>query len=68
MQTVESNNSTNAVVTVVNLIKKESNFEKAAQILIENNISITQLVGKTLRLSMFDVAKLSDAIIALKKR
>ncbi|AXH15012.1 hypothetical protein [Malaciobacter mytili] len=68
MQTVDVNNSNNAVVTVVNLIKKENNFEKAAQILIENNISITQLVGRTFRLSMFDVAKLSDAIIILKKR
>lgn len=68
MQTVDLNNGNNAVVTVVNLVKKENNFQKAAQILIENNISITQLVGKTLKLSIFDVAKLSDTVIALKKR
>ncbi len=66
MQSVDVTNSNNAIVTVVNLIKKEHNFEKAAQIIIDNNISITQLVEKTLRLSMFDVAKLSDAVIKKK--
>ncbi|PHO12072.1 hypothetical protein [Malaciobacter marinus] len=56
------------VAEVIKLIKNERNYEKAAQILIEKDISISELVRRTLRLSIIDLAKLSDIVINLRKK
>ncbi|PHO08918.1 hypothetical protein CPG37_11925 [Malaciobacter canalis] len=55
------------VAEVIKSIRNERNYEKAAQILVEKNISISELVRRTLRLSIIDLAKLSDIVITLKK-
>ncbi|RXJ98397.1 hypothetical protein CRU98_10200 [Arcobacter sp. CECT 8986] len=55
-----------AIVEIVRSIKYERNFDKASQIVIEKNISMTSIVERTLRLQMFEVAKLCDAVLAKK--
>ncbi|AXH09707.1 hypothetical protein CP960_09630 [Malaciobacter halophilus] len=55
------------VVDLVRVIRNEKDFQKAAKIVIENNITMTEIVSRTLRLSVFDIAKLSDTVIELKK-
>ena len=51
---------------IVLTIKKEEDFDKAAQIMIENKLSISELSKKTLKLSQLDLAKLADKIFQKK--
>lgn len=51
---------------IVLAIKKEEDFDKAAQIMIENKLSISDLSKKTLKLSQLDLAKLADKIFQKK--
>ncbi len=51
---------------IVLAIKKEEDFDKAAQIMIENKLTISDLSKKTLKLSQLDLAKLADKIFQKK--
>ncbi|WP_164970999.1 hypothetical protein [Halarcobacter mediterraneus] len=51
---------------IVLAIKKEEDFNKAAQIMIENKLTISELSKKTLKLSQLDLAKLADKIFQKK--
>ncbi|AXX92384.1 hypothetical protein CPU12_06800 [Malaciobacter molluscorum LMG 25693] len=55
-----------SVVEIVKFVKYERNFDKAAQIIIEKNITMTNIVERTLRIQMFELAKLCDAVLAKK--
>lgn len=51
---------------IVLAIKKEEDFDKAAQIMIANKLTISELSKKTLKLSQLDLAKLADKIFQRK--
>lgn len=46
--------------------KRNKDFENAVKILKENNITIEELAGRTIRLSINELAKLVDVYLALK--
>jgi hypothetical protein len=56
----------NIVFEVSKAIREENNFQKAAQIAVQNNLSIRTIMDKTCKLNLFDIAKLADAMKALK--
>lgn len=56
----------NAAFEIVYKIRNERNIDAAATIFLNSNITIEQLSYCTIRLSKFDIAKLSDTIIKMK--
>ncbi len=48
---------------IIIAIHKESDFEKAANFMIEHNLTIENIVHNTYKLSIFDIAKLCDTLI-----
>lgn len=54
------------VFQVVNKIRNERNFDEAANIIINNNLTIEQIATTTLRLSFMEIAKLADFVINKK--
>lgn len=54
------------IFKVVRFIRTNDNYEEAASILIENKITVTEVIKYTLRLSLFDIAKLSDQMLLMK--
>ena len=51
---------------IVHSIKKEENYSKAAQLMIQNNLTIATLSKQTLKLTQLELAKLADAILQKK--
>lgn len=51
---------------IVNLIKKEQNFDEAANLMIKNSLTIKELTSKTLKLNQLELAKLTDKILQKK--
>ncbi|NVJ54523.1 MAG: hypothetical protein HWD90_12610 [Campylobacteraceae bacterium] len=51
---------------IVYLIKKEVNFDEAANLMIQNSITIEKLSQQTLKLSQLDLARLADKILQKK--
>lgn len=56
----------NIILEIVRYIRLENNYEKAAATLLENNIGVLDVARYTLRLSLLDIAVLSDNMLALK--
>jgi hypothetical protein len=54
------------ILTIINAIRNNKNYAMGAKIAVDNNITLTQIVAKTLKLDIFDIAKLADAIKKLK--
>ncbi len=54
------------ILSIVQSIKKEENFDKAASLMIQHKISISKLSEQTLKLSQIDLAKLADKILQKK--
>ena len=52
---------------VVYLIINKQDFHESAKILIFYNISISRLVSMTYKLSILNVAKLTDSIVKINK-
>ncbi|PLY08472.1 MAG: hypothetical protein C0625_02465 [Arcobacter sp.] len=52
---------------IVYLIINKNDFNQAANIIIMNNLTIKELLTMTFRLSILNIAKLSDAIIKIQK-
>lgn len=55
------------VYELTSLIKNGRDIDRAAKIAMENNLTIEQIVSRTMRLTIYDIAKLADAIISLKR-
>lgn len=56
------------VLQVANEIRTNHNYSTGAKIAIDNNISLSQIIHKTLKLDIFDIAKLADAMKKLKTK
>lgn len=56
------------VSKIVNEVRINHNYDTAAKIAIDNNISLNQMISKTLKLDVFDIAKLADAMKKLKSK
>ena len=54
------------VSQVVNEIRVNHNYPAGAKIAIDNKISLKQILSKTLKLNIFDIAKLADAMKKIK--
>lgn len=54
------------VLQVANEIRTNHNYTTGAKIAMDNNISLSQIISKTLKLDIFDIAKLADAMKKLK--
>lgn len=54
------------VVTIINAIRTQNNYAMGAKIAVDHNISLSQIISKTLKLDIFDIAKLADAIKKIK--
>ena len=52
----------NAIVEIVNAIRIDKDYAKAAVILQDSGLTLFQLSSMTLRLSLFDIAKLGDEL------
>lgn len=48
---------------IIMAVHKESDFDKAANFMIEHNLTIENIVPNTYKLSIFDIAKLCDSLI-----
>lgn len=63
---VESNvvnhENVNAVSKIVSIIRYEHDYAKAAVTLQDSGLTLLQLASMTLRLSIFDIAKLGDEL------
>lgn len=55
------------VYELTNYVKNNSDIERAVRIMIEHNITFEELLNRTLRLSIYDIAKMSDIMNKLKK-
>lgn len=56
------------VLQVANEIRTHHNYATGAKIALDNNISLAQIIHKTLKLDIFDIAKLADAMKKLKTK
>lgn len=56
----------NLVFDVTKLIKTEKDISKAAKMVIDNNLTLDQLIHTTRRLSIDELVNLTDQIISLK--
>ncbi len=56
------------VSKIVNEVRINHNYDTAAKIAIDNNITLNQMISKTLKLDVFDIAKLADAMKKLKTK
>lgn len=54
------------VLEISTLIRAKSDFEGAAKLALEHSITLQDIVNKTLKLSIFDIAKLADQMNKLK--
>lgn len=54
------------VAEISTLIRAKQDFDGAAKIALENNITLEDVVNKTMKLGIFDIAKLADHINKLK--
>lgn len=59
----EAYNKSQLIMEIVDLIKFYGDYTQAARKLKENNITLYQLSNYTVRLSMFDIAKLGDELV-----
>ncbi len=57
--------SVNAVTKIVNIIRLEHDYAKAAIALQDSGLTLSQLTSMTLRLSIFDIAKLADELVKI---
>lgn len=55
----------NNVTKIVNLIRLEHDYAKAAIALQDSGLTLYQLSSMTLRLSLFDIAKLGDELVKI---
>mgnify|MGYP006995712436 CR=1 FL=1 len=56
----ESNLMRNVVNQIVFKIRNEHDLNEAANILLNNNMTFEQLINSTMRLNIYDIAKLAD--------
>lgn len=56
------------VLRIANEIRTHHNYETGAKIALENNITLKQIIQKTLKLDIFDIVKLADAMKKLKTK
>ncbi|MFA7083607.1 MAG: hypothetical protein WC141_03620 [Arcobacteraceae bacterium] len=56
------------VLRIAHEIRTNHNYESAAKIALENNITLQQILVKTLKLDIFDIAKLADAMKKMKTK
>lgn len=61
----ESYTKSQLIMAIVDQIKFYRDFESAAKMLKENNISLYELSNYTVRLTMFDIAKLGDELVKI---
>lgn len=54
------------VSEISTLIRAKHDFDAAAKVALDNNITLEDVVNKTMKLSIFDIAKLADHINKLK--
>lgn len=54
------------IITIINAIRTQKNYDMGAKIAIDNNITLHQIISKSLKLDIFDIAKLADSIKKLK--
>ena len=60
--------NTNEIIhQIIYLVKHKNNYNLAANFLLDNNLSIDELSKKTIKLSLLEIAKLTDSIIECKK-
>lgn len=52
---------------IVHLTTCKQDFSEAAKLIVANNISMTQLSQLTFKLSVYNMARLTDSIIKHKK-
>ncbi len=48
---------------IIYCIHNKNDYEQASKIMLENNISLRELCQNTLKLSIFEVARLADDLI-----
>ena len=63
--TVVNKDNVHAVLNIVNAIRLEHNYAKAAVILQDSGLTLFQLSSMTLRLSIFDIAKIGDELVKI---
>lgn len=59
---VVNTDNIHAIINIVNAIRINHDYAKAAAILQDSGLSLFQLSSMTLRLSIFDIAKLGDEL------
>jgi hypothetical protein len=53
-------NQQDTILKIISLIREQKNYEEAAKLIKENDISIAHLAQNTLRISMMDLAYIAD--------
>lgn len=56
------------VLKIAYEIRTNHNYESAAKIALQSNIELQEIIIKTLKLDIFDIAKLADAMKKLKSK
>ncbi|PLY08473.1 MAG: hypothetical protein C0625_02470 [Arcobacter sp.] len=51
------------VFSIMSHIKQEANFEKALQMMIDNNLTLEDVITRTCRLDLDDISYLADLYI-----
>ncbi|WP_419771436.1 MAG: hypothetical protein ACNI3C_06485 [Candidatus Marinarcus sp.] len=54
------------IYEIIKIIKHNSDFDAAAQIAISNHLTLNHIIAKTMKLNIFDIAKLADSMNKLK--
>lgn len=52
---------------IIYFIHNKSDYEQASKIMLDNDISLRELTHNTLKLSIFEVARLADELIKKMK-
>lgn len=65
--TLNNLNTNEMIHQILYLVKYKKDFDLAAQVMIDNLISIEELNEKTLKLSQLELAKIADSIIKHKR-
>lgn len=65
--TLNNLNTNEMIHQILYLVKYKKDFDLAAQVMIDNLISIEELNEKTLKLSQLELARIADSIIKIKR-
>ena len=52
----------NVILEIIDLIRHKGDYAKAAILMQDHQLTLTKLISTTLRLSIFDIAKLGDEL------